>query len=125
MRAGNPGHAPRDSEISYLTADDATSRRITMFLLILGTLFLLDIVTTEVILWMGGIELNPLMTGIVANPALHTVVKMTILLVVFIVSLVAERQVRGSGAMVCCVIITLYIFVVVNNLFVILPGIPV
>jgi|GEM_PF-875723 len=103
--------------------DDETFRRIVHLLLILGMLFLLDIVTTQVILRMGGVELNPLMAGIVANPLLHLGVKSAIILVIFPVSLIAEQQVKGSSSFVYCILIPLYIFIVVNNLFVILPQI--
>ncbi|MDD5142801.1 DUF5658 family protein [Methanoregula sp.] len=96
-------------------------RTIAGFLLILGALFLLDIVTTEIILLRGGIELNPLMVGIVEIPALHAAIKMAILFLIFVVSLVAEKYMTRSGTIFCCIIITLYILVVSNNLFVILP----
>lgn len=107
----------------FRQADDGTSRRIMEFLQILGILFLLDIVTTEIILALGGVELNPLMAGIVANPALHLGVKAAILLVILLVSLVAEQRVKGSCTAFYCVLIVLYMFVVVNNAFVIIPWI--
>jgi len=103
--------------------DDETSRRMVNLVLILGMLFLFDIITTHIILRMGGVELNPLMAGIVANPAMHLGIKAAILLVVFPVSVIAEQQVKGSSAFVYCTLIPLYIFIVVNNLFVILPQI--
>jgi hypothetical protein len=105
--------------------DDETCRRIVNLLLILGMLFLLDIITTQVILRMGGVELNLFMGGIVANPALHLCIKAAIILVIFPVSLIAEQRVKGSGAVVYCIRIPLYILVFVNNMFVILPGLPV
>lgn len=104
--------------------DTVRARQIVEFTLILGSLFLLDIGTTQMILWMGGVELNPLMTGIVTNPALHLAIKSAILLAAVLVATQAERYVRGSSAMLYTVLITLYIFIVVNNLFVILPRLP-
>jgi len=104
--------------------DTARARQIAIFTLILGSLFLLDIGTTHFILWMGGVELNPLMAGIVTNPALHLALKSTILVAAALVALLSERYVRGSGGMLYAVLITLYIFIVVNNLFVLLPRIP-
>lgn len=121
MPAGILGHSKRLPLLEYPLPDDRTSRRIMELLLILGTLFLLDIVTTQVILRMGGVELNPLMGGVVANPALHVVVKAAVLFLVFPVSTVAEQRVKGSGLVFYCVLITLYIFVFVNNAFVLLP----
>jgi len=97
------------------------ARRILELVLILGSLFLLDIVTTEIILLMGGVELNPFMVAVVAHPTIHLALKAAILAVIVIVALVAERQVRGSGVFFYCMLITMYIFVVVNNMFVILP----
>jgi hypothetical protein len=64
-------------------------------------------------------------TGIVANPALHLCIKAAIILISFPVSLIAEQCVKGSGAVVYCILIPLYIVVFVNNMFVILPGLPV
>jgi hypothetical protein len=101
---------------------DAT-RRFLEFVLILASLFLLDIVTTEIILLMGGVELNPFMITVVAHPLVHLALKAAILAAIVIVALVAERQVRGSGVFFYCMLITMYIFVVVNNVFVILPQI--
>jgi hypothetical protein len=123
MFAGRPGHLFRCIFPEYRPLDDETFRHIVILLIILGTLFLLDIVTTQVILWMGGIELNPLMAGIVANPPLHMGIKATILLLIFSVSLIAEQRVKGSSAVFYCILITLYVFVVINNMFVILPQI--
>ena len=110
--------------MEYRSLDDDTLRRIREPLLILGTLFLLDIVTTQIILRMGGLELNPFMVGIVANPALHLIIKAALLLLIFLVSLIAEERVKGSGAVFYCVLITGYTFIIINNAFVILPHIP-
>lgn len=104
--------------------DTARTRQILIFTLMLAGLFLLDIGTTQFILLLGGMELNPLMTGVVTIPALHLAVKSTILLAVVLVAVQAERYVRGSSAYFYTVLITLYIFIVVNNLFVILPRLP-
>lgn len=121
MHAGIFGNSVRLPLREYRPLDDGTSRRIVELLLILGALFLLDIVTTWIILRTGGVELNPFMTGIVADPALHLVIKAAVLLLIFPVSLIAEQRVRGSGLVFYCVLITLYIFVFVNNAFVLLP----
>lgn len=121
MFAGRPGHPVRCIFPEYPPIDDGTSRRIGGLLLILGMLFLLDIVTTQIILFLGGVEMNPFMAGIVANPALHLIIKAVILLLIFSVSIIAEQRVKGSSAVFYCVLITLYLFVIINNLFVILP----
>lgn len=104
--------------------DTVRARQIVEFTLILGSLFLLDIGTTQMILWMGGVELNPLMTGIVTTPVLHLALKCAILLAAALVAVQGERYVRGSSVYLYCILIPLYIFIVVNNLFVILPQLP-
>jgi len=104
--------------------DTVRSRQIVIFTLILGSLFLLDIGTTQIILWMGGVELNPFMTGIVTMPVLHLAIKSLILLGTALVALLAERYVRGSSMYLYGILIPLYLFIVVNNLFVILPRLP-
>jgi len=125
MPAGRPGLPVRYAFPEYRPSDHKTSRRIITLLFILGTLFLLDIMTTQIILHLGGIELNPFMAGIVTHPALHLIIKTAILLVIFPVSLIAEQRVKGAGVFFYGVLITLYIVVLINNLAVILPRIPV
>jgi hypothetical protein len=121
MPAGIPAFIARQSFIDHIYLDDEVARRFFELVLILGSLFLLDIVTTEVILVLGGVELNPLMITVVAHPVLHLALKAAILLAIFSISLVAEKRVRGSGVFFYCTLITMYIFVVVNNMFVIIP----
>jgi hypothetical protein len=107
----------------YRLVDGTIDRRITGFVLILAALFLLDIFTTQLILWLGGIELNPAMSGIVMSPLVHLAIKASTLLLIIIVSLVAENKVKGSAIVFYCVIITFYVFVIVNNTFVLIPRI--
>ena len=117
---------PRGTLLGYLDyrpVDDITNRRITKFSLILAALFLLDILTTQIILWLGGIELNPAMAGIVTSPLLHFAIKAGTLILIILVSLVAEMQVRRSSIAFYCILITLYLFVIVNNTFVLIPQI--
>ncbi|MDD1689979.1 MAG: DUF5658 family protein [Methanoregula sp.] len=101
--------------------DTVRTWHIVLFTLILGSLFLLDIGTTQIILRMGGVELNPLMTRIVTNPALHLAIKSVVLLAAVLVATLVERYVRGSSIYLYGILIPLYIIVLVNNLFVILP----
>ena len=98
-------------------------RRIAEFSLILAALFILDIVTTHLILWLGGIELNPVMAGIVTSPLLHTMVKAATLLLIITVSLIAEANVKGSTIGFYAAIIALYILVLVNNTLALVPRI--
>ena len=46
-----------------------------IFTSVLSILFLLDILTTQAILRMGGVELNPLMAGVVTTPLMHVTLK--------------------------------------------------
>ena len=124
MYAGIPGHTALHGYTEYGPLSHQTVYRMVASLLILGTLFALDILSTQIILHMGGVELNPLMLGIVTHPALHIAIKTAILLVIFPVSLIAEQRVRGSSAIFYYVLISLYVFVIANNLLVILPKFP-
>lgn len=117
-RTGFPG-----TYLDYRPADAGIDRRITVFSLILAALFLLDILTTHLILWMGGIELNPAMVGVVTSPVLHLAIKAGTLLLIIVVSLIAETKVKGSSLAFYGTIITLYLFVLVNNSFVLIPRI--
>lgn len=88
------------------------------FLLVLCTLFLLDIVTTELILRSGGVELNPFMAGITSDPYLHLLIKAAIILLIYPVSLFAERRIKGAGKFLYYILCSLYFFIVVHNLFI-------
>jgi hypothetical protein len=122
MLAGTPGYRDRGMFREYPPLDEQTILLMVELLLILGALFLLDITTTQVILRMGGAELNPLMAGVVANPALHLVVKAATLLL-FPVSLIAEQRVKGSGLPFYSALILLYSAVVLHNLLFFVPQI--
>jgi hypothetical protein len=89
--------------------------------MILAGLFLLDILTTQLILNLGGIELNPMMTGIVSSPFLHMLLKIGILLLVITVAIIAEARVKGSGTVLYAVLIIMYTVVLLNNASVLLP----
>jgi hypothetical protein len=107
--------------LDHSPANRITDRRITEFTLLLATLFVLDIITTHAILRLGGVELNPAMAGIVASPFVHIAVKAGTLLLIVIVALIAETKVKGSSIAFYSTIVTLYLFVIVNNAFVLVP----
>jgi|WetSurMetagenome_2_1015567.scaffolds.fasta_scaffold07111_2 hypothetical protein len=123
MFAGKPGHYGPSAFPVYRPLDPGTVCQCIVLLFILGTLFLLDIVTTQIILHMGGIELNPFMAGIVNYPAFHLVIKALLFLVIIPVSLVAEQRLQGLGIGFYCALILLYTVVILNNLIVIMPRI--
>ncbi|ABS56872.1 hypothetical protein Mboo_2358 [Methanoregula boonei 6A8] len=91
--------------------------------LVLADLFLLDILTTQLILHMGGMELNPVMTGIVTTPALHILLKIGIVLCIIPVALNAEARIKGSGMALYAALIVMYTIVVLNNTSVLIPHI--
>lgn len=109
--------------LHYRPVDETTHRQITEYSLILAALFLLDILTTQLILWLGGIELNPAMNGMVENPLIHFAIKAVTLSLIIFVSLVAETRIRGSSIAFYGILITLYLFVIINNAFVLIPHI--
>ncbi|MFZ0005316.1 MAG: DUF5658 family protein [Methanoregula sp.] len=88
---------------------------------ILAGLFLLDILTTQLILNLGGMELNPMMSGVVNSPFLHMLLKIGILILVIAVAIIAEARVKGSGTALYAVLIVMYTVVILNNASVILP----
>ena len=49
--------------------DRAVSVWLILFSFVLAVLFMMDILSTQLILGMGGVELNPVMAGIVTIPA--------------------------------------------------------
>jgi len=100
---------------------ELTLVQILIFTSILAFLFLLDITTTQVILGMGGVELNPLMAGMVTFPVLHIILKCGILIMVIPVALIAEERVRGAGIALYAVLIVMYTVVNINNFSVLLP----
>lgn len=118
-----PGDGSFGRYLDYRIADASMDRQITGFSLIIAVLFFLDIVTTQFILLLGGVELNPVMAGVVLNPLLHLAIKAGTLLLIILVSIIAETKVRRSSVAFYSAIITLYIFVLVNNSFVLIPHI--
>lgn len=106
--------------LDYRPVDPTIDRRTTEFSLILAALFLLDIITIQLIFRLGGIELNPAMAGIVTSPLVYIAIKAGTLLLIIAVALIAEKKVNGSSVAFYCVIITLYLFVIVNNTFVLI-----
>jgi hypothetical protein len=117
------GNRERSSILDYSPLDSRITTLLTGLLSILGLLFLTDIITTQIILRMGGMELNPFMAIVVANPVLHLGIKAAVLLVVFTISIMAEKRIRGSGLFFYGILIPFYICVVLNNMLVIVPHI--
>jgi hypothetical protein len=103
--------------------DRAVSGWLILFSFVLAVLFMMDILSTQIILGMGGVELNPVMAGIVNTPLLHVLIKCGILMMVIPVALIAEARVRGSGVALYAALIAMYTLVIINNAAVLLPHI--
>jgi hypothetical protein len=101
-------------------SDTGISAWIILPSIVLTGLFLLDILTTQLILKLGGIELNPLMTGVVSSPFLHMLLKIGILLLVITVAIIAEARVKGSGMALYAALIIMYSVIILNNASVLL-----
>ena len=101
----------------------AVSGWLIFFSFILAALFMIDILSTQIILGMGGVELNPVMAGIVNTPLLHVLLKCGILMLVIPVALIAEARVRGSGMALYATLIAMYTVVIINNTAVLFPHI--
>jgi hypothetical protein len=103
--------------------------------IILGLLFALDILTTSIGLQLGNSEKNPFMIPFVTNPGLHGMVKIAAYVFLFIVVegavlFINERNpertpfwiklnfqtLYGVIIFVLASLVSLYVFVVVNNI---------
>lgn len=94
------------------------SENITFFvaIIILGVLLNLDVLTTSLVIRLGGYEMNPLMAGIVGVPMIHLFVKWLVLVFVVLVACFSDRVIKGSGICLMCFIIAWYSVVVANNI---------
>ena len=120
------GGTARAGELAFPKSgvtDRAVSGWLILFSFVLAVLFMMDILSTQLILGMGGVELNPVMAGIVTIPLLHVLLKCGILMMVIPVALVAEARVRGSGVVLYAALIAMYTLVIINNTAVLLPHI--
>jgi len=83
---------------------------------ILSMLLFLDVLTTTMILNLGGCELNPLMLVVVRNPFLHLGVKAAFALFVVFITVRAERMVEYSGAAILAVVCSFFAIVFAHNI---------
>ena len=85
-----------------------------IFLLIL--LFSVDIITTEMILALGGSELNRLMAGVVAYPMAHLALKGIVLIYITGICMWAEKKITQSGVTAMAIIVAFYVVVALHNM---------
>ncbi|MGC9435812.1 MAG: DUF5658 family protein [Methanomicrobiales archaeon] len=88
-----------------------------MLIGILGMLLFLDVLTTTLILDLGGTELNPVMQPVVGNPLIHLGVKVTFAGFVMFIMIRAERMVEYSGAAILTAVCSFFGVVFVHNLW--------
>lgn len=86
---------------------------------VLGGLAALDVATTQVILSLGGRELNPVMTSIASSPALLFMVKAIACVVVLVLTWRSEGLVPGAGRLIAGAGIVTLLAPVLYNLMVI------
>lgn len=97
---------------------DEFSLTVPLFIGVLAiwVLFILDILSTFIILEAGGIEKNILMSFIVQWPLLHTMVKIFVLILIAFATGFCNRKIKNSGTFLVSAIIAVYVFVITNNL---------
>jgi len=79
-------------------------------------LFSIDIITTDLILSLGGMELNRLMAGVVAYPVAHLALKGVVLIYIVGVCTWAEQRIARSGVTAMAVIVAFYVVVALHNM---------
>ena len=101
---------------------DAGTNHLYLHLFVLfAVLLLLDVVTTTWILLTGGMELNPLLVGVVSSVPLHTGVKALFFAVMVLWAQWWDVRIRHAGVMVLTVLCTWFTFVVVHNISSLVP----
>jgi len=84
-------------------------------ILMLWALFMMDVITTEIILSFGGHEINTVMQSIVGYPLLHIVLKMAVLAMLAAVAYLSDRLTNKYGTIAIMAVSAWYIFVVAHN----------
>jgi hypothetical protein len=84
-------------------------------IILLAVLFGLDIATTDMILFLGGYEQNPIMALITQYPIIHVAIKGLVIIFITLVIQYSDYKIKGAGIWVLLPVILLYAFVVYNN----------
>lgn len=106
----------RNRLISAAGKLDSREGEITVGILLLGLLFAMDIISTEIILLNGGQEMNRFMAFFTEDPLIHGILKTGVLLLVAVAAWYANRFVKFAGTILIFLVITWYAIVVANNL---------
>jgi hypothetical protein len=82
----------------------------------IGCLMGFDVISTTLILSLGGMELNPIMAYIVESPFLHLGLKIAVAGVFIWMGSIAQKKAYGSGYAILCAPVLMYSYVGFNNL---------
>lgn len=91
------------------------------YLLLLGVLLALDIVTTTWILMLGGVEYNPFMAGVAASPAMHAGIKVLFALVILIWTRLWSFRVANADRYILSALCAWFFIVVAYNCSSLIP----
>lgn len=91
---------------------------------ILWGLFMMDVITTEMILSFGGYEMNALMKPFVSSVVLHTAIKMAVLALIVVVAYTSDVITKRYGTIAIMAISAWYLFVITNNVIQVIMIIP-
>lgn len=84
-------------------------------IILLGTLLILDVLSTSLVIKAGGYETNMLMESVVGIPMVHLFLKWIFLVLVVMAARFADRTVNGTGIYIMAVIIGWYSLVIAHN----------
>lgn len=81
----------------------------------LSVLFSLDVITTSIILKLGGVELNGAMAPVVTSMPLHALLKWAVIIFIVAVARWCDGKVRNAGLLMVAIVIIWYGIVIFNN----------
>ncbi|KUG05722.1 hypothetical protein ASZ90_016845 [hydrocarbon metagenome] len=111
-----PGELPNPSARGMGSFRTGTGLLLVPGIFSLILLFSVDIITTEMIIALGGSELNRLMAGVVAYPVAHLALKGIVLVYVTGVCMWAEKKITQSGVAAMAIIVAFYVVVALHNM---------
>lgn len=114
-RTLNPGEAPSTPARGMGSFSTGTGLLLIPGIFSLILLFSIDIITTDLILSLGGMELNRLMAGVVAYPVAHLALKGVVLIYIVGVCTWAEQRIARSGIAAMAIIVAFYVVVALHN----------
>lgn len=107
----------------YTSTGDKDFKYLRYAIFTLWALFMMDVITTGVILSAGGYEMNAIMRPFAASPALHTTLKMAVLGLIAAVAYFSDKLTNSYGTVTVTVISAWYILVVSHNIIQMIPAV--